>query len=571
MQIDCKLETLPNFVTGAKIVRQYKAPGDPVAEGETLFDIEGGKSTVSVKANATGTIEKINVRPGDPVKAGDTLAVINGEKARTGPSVSSAGLDYFGSLLKPKNETVACDIAIIGAGPGGYVAAIQAAKMGADVVLIEKDTVGGTCLNRGCIPTKTFVRSAEVFDNLKNAESFGCRAEQVSVDFKKVVARKNDVVRQLVGGIRSLLDSHKVRLLVGTGELRDSQTVLVRRSDGETTVQARNIILAPGSSSASLRIPGIDNPHVLTSDQVLEMDSLPASMVVIGGGVIGMEFAFIFAAFGVRVSVVEYLEECLIACDPDICSQISHYAQEKGIALYKGSKVEEILPAEDGNCIVAFSNRDKVKKYIPAQKVLMSVGRLPCLEGLGVEKAGIRLNDNGRGIRVNEKMQTNVPNIYAIGDVTNRIMLAHVASRQGVVAVKNIMGENCSMDYSAVPSAIFTDPEIAMVGACENEAKKTGREVEIGKFPFSANGKALAAGDGRGFVKIVMDKATREIIGGTVIGPHATDLIAEVALAVTNHMKAEQLIRTIYAHPTTAEAVHEASLALEGGSIHFAG
>lgn len=571
MQIDLKLESLPNNLPEAKVTKVYKAEGDPVESDDVLFDIEGGKLSTAVKANTKGAVLKLNAGPGDTVRVGQILAVIDGEKANASTSASSAGLDYFGSLLEPKNETLECDIAIVGAGPGGYVAAIQAAKMGADVVLVEKDAVGGTCLNRGCIPTKALARSAEVFRELKNAAAYGCRADGISVDYPKVVARKDSVVRQLVEGIRYLLEKNKVRLVSGAGELRDHNTILVKAPNRETTIKAKNIILAPGSKSASLKIPGIELKNVVTSDQVLKMESLPDSMMIVGGGVIGMEFAFIFSSFGVKVSVVEYLPECLIACDPDVCSEISRIATQKGIRLYKGSKVEEIKADEDGNCIVAFSQSDHVRKYITAQKVLLSVGRVPCCDGLGLEKAGVALNENGRGIKVNEKMQTNIPNIYAIGDVTNRVLLAHVASQQGVVAVNNIMGKACSMDYAAVPSAIFTDPEIAMVGMGENTAVKTDMEVEIGKFPFSANGKALAGGDGRGFVKLVMNKATKEIVGGSIIGPHATDLIAEVTLAVTNHLKAEQLIQTIHAHPTTAEAVHEASLALEGGAIHFAG
>jgi dihydrolipoamide dehydrogenase len=570
MLVDLKIETLPNNLSEAKIVKIYKESGSAVTAQEVLFDIEGGKSSVSVKANAKGIIQKINVEVGDPVKVGDILAVIDGEEAHPTQFVPTAGLDYFGSLIKPKNETINCEIAIIGGGPGGYVAAIQAAKMGASVVLVERDFIGGTCLNRGCIPTKAFVRSAEVFRNLKNAAEFGCGAEQVSVDFKKVVSRKNDVVKKLVDGIRFLLDKHKIRVVSGTGELRDSETVIVKTGNGEVTLQAKNIILATGSKSAALNIPGIENKNVLSSNQVLEMESLPESMVIIGGGVIGMEFAFIFSAFGVEVSVVEYLNECLISCDPDVSGLISHIAMGKGIKLYKSSKVEEILSSEDGNCIVVFSENDGSRKYLPARKVLMSVGRVPCLDGLNIESAGIAINEKNRGIRVNEKMQTNVSNIYAIGDVTNKIMLAHVASQQGIVAVNNIMGNESSMDYTAVPNAIFTDPEIAMVGMCEIAAKEAGIEVDIGKFPFSANGKALAAGDERGFVKIVMNRSTKEIIGGAIIGLHATDLIAEITLAVANHMKADQVIKTIYAHPTTSEAVLEAVMALEGGSIHFA-
>jgi dihydrolipoamide dehydrogenase len=292
-------------------------------------------------------------------------------------------------------------------------------------------------------------------------------------------------------------------------------------------------------------------------------------MIIVGGGVIGMEFAFILANLDVEVTVIEYFEDILAALDDDVCEEITKIAAEKGIKLYTGSKVESIFESEDDKCIVAFS-KDGNTRYVTADKVLMAVGRQPYLEDIGIEKIGIELNDNKRGIKVNEKMQTNVENIYAIGDVTNIIQLAHVASHQGIVAVKNILGQDTDMNYDVVPSAIFTTPEIGMVGMSEKEAIKKGIDIKIGKFPFAANGKALTLGERKGFVKLIKDNKTNKVIGGTIIGPHATDLIAEVALAVKNGLTAEAIAETIHAHPTTAESLHEASLALEGGALHFA-
>lgn len=411
-------------------------------------------------------------------------------------------------------------------------------------------------------------RSAEIYNNLKNAEDFGCFAENIGIEIKKVVSRKNRIVNQLVQGIHHLLDRHNVKLISGQGEIRNQETVFVKKNMEETTIKTKNIIIATGSASSLLNIPGAGLENIITCGQAMQLEELPRKLVIIGGGVIGMEFAFIFANFGVEVTVVESLNECLSGFDQDVCEEITQIASDIGIRMYFGAKVEEIIKSEDGMCVVSFNQQGRVK-YILAEKVLMATGRKPFFEGLGVEKLGIELNNSGRGIKVNERMQTNIPNIYAIGDVTGKLMLAHVASHQAMVSVKNIMEDPCQMEYNAVPSAIFTYPEIAAVGTLEKDAVKQGLEIEVGKFPFAANGKALTLGENRGFIKIIKEKSTGKIIGCTIIGPHATDLIAELALAVKNQLTAEQIGETIHAHPTTAEVVYEAALALEGGAIHF--
>jgi dihydrolipoamide dehydrogenase len=567
MLIDITLKELNNGE--ARVVRIFKKAGETVKAGEALFELEANKSNITVESEAEGKICKIMVEESQSVKAGDVLARIEGPPCpQAAAAEDTADFNYFGTLLKPQKQELECDITIIGGGPGGYVAAIQAAKMGAKVILIEKDVLGGTCLNRGCIPTKSLVRSAEIFKNLKEAENFGCQAENISVDIKNVIGRKNRVITQLVQGIEYILKKHDVRVIRGIGEIKDCNTVFVKEKAAEITIKTNNIIIATGSKSSSLPIPGKDLECVMDSSDALQMDELPEKMVIIGGGVIGMEFAFIFSGFGVDVTVVEFLDEVLAAFDSDIIEEISKIAKSKGIKIFTGSKVEQIIQGEDGQSIVVFS-KDNEKKYISADKVLMAVGRQPSLDGLGVASLGLELNDKGRGIKVNEKMQTNIPNIYAIGDVTNRVLLAHVASHQGIVAVKNIMGVPSEIDYNVIPSAIFTDPEIAMVGIGEKAAKKQGIDVEVGKFPFAASGKALTMGESRGFVKIIKQKCTGKILGGAIIGPHATDLIAEIALAVKKGLTCEDVIETVHAHPTTAEAIHEAVLAAEGGAIHF--
>lgn len=566
--VEIKLEKISGHAKDGKVGKIHKKVGENINEGEVLLEIESNKGNVSVKSNATGKILNIEVEEGSVVKIGDVLAKIEGEVFRKDTSSNQGNYNYFGSLLKPQKREINADITIIGGGPGGYVAAIQAGKLGANVILIEKEKLGGTCLNWGCIPTKCFVRSAEVYDNLKEAEKYGLYAENVSVNIKKVVQRKDMIVGQLVEGIGYLLEKNNVKVLKGTGEIIDKETVYVKEGRVETTIKTKNIIIATGSETAAIPIPGVDNKNVMTSSDALRLDELPKRLVIVGGGIIGMEFAFIFNSFGVDVSVVEYLDNILAILDDDVCDEITQIAKEKGIKIHTASKVENILESENGECIVSFS-KDEVKKYICADKVLMAVGRKPFLGALHIEELGIELNDNKRGIKVNDKMQTSIPNIYAIGDVTDKIQLAHVASHQGIIAVKNIMGEDIDMDYSVVPSAIFTKPEIAVVGISEKDAKEKGIDIEVGKFPFAANGKALTLGESRGFVKIIKEKSTGKVIGGVIIGPHATDLIAEVTLAVKNGLTVEQIIETIHAHPTTAESIHEGALASEGGALHF--
>lgn len=377
------------------------------------------------------------------------------------------------------------------------MAAIKAAQMGANVVLIEKEKLGGTCLNWGCIPTKALVRSAEVYDNLKGAEEFGLSNKEYSVNMDKVINRKNSIVSKLVAGIQYLIEKNNVKLITGSGKLENKNTVIAETEDKIIEIKSKNTILATGSETVYLPIPGANSKGVLTSKEILDLKTLPQKLAVIGGGVIGIEFAFIYASFGVEVFVVEYLDNLLQMLDQDIIDEIKIAAEQKGIKIYTGSRVEEIINTEDDKCIVRFTKGGE-PKYISVDKVLMSVGRKPYLEDLGIEKAGIELNDNKKGIQVNLKMQTNIDNIYAIGDVTNIMQLAHVASHQGIVAVENIMGEVAEMDYSAIPSAIFTHPEIATVGLTEKEAKSKGMNIEVGKFPYAANGKALTVGDREG-------------------------------------------------------------------------
>jgi len=569
MIIEVKVEKSTDKNAETKIMRILKNVGNSILVNDEIFEVESGKGTSTISSKAKGIIESINVKEGDTVTTDTVLAKISGEQAHKAANTSSNTFNYFQNLIKPVKHQMECDITIVGGGPGGYVAAIHAAKLGAKVILIEKEKLGGTCLNRGCIPTKTLVRSAQVFDTLKRAEEFGCYAENIGINIEKVIARKDKVVAELVQGIVYLMDKNKVKVVNGIAEILDNETIIVKSNIQEVTIKTKNIIIATGSKSAVVQLKGIENKNIINSTDALSLKEVPKNLVIVGGGVIGMEFAYIFASFGAKVSVVEFMDQCLINCDDDICEENKKSAAKRGIKLYTTAKVEEICEAENNECIVHFI-QDGKDKYITANKVLLSVGRNPYIDGLGLEKVGIELNQNKKGIMVNSKMQTNVSNIYAIGDVTNIMLLAHAASHQGIVAVNNIMGKSCDMDYTAVPSAIFTDPEIAMVGIGEKVAKLQGIEVEVGRFPFSANGKAKCYGESNGFIKIIRDKNTYKLIGASIVGLHATELIAELTLAIKNNLSAEAITETIHSHPTTAEVIHEAALSLEGGAIHFA-
>jgi len=563
MNFEIKLERLSPGSKEGTVGKIHVEIGQEITPEDLIMEVEGKKGNSPVKSTVEGVIASLEVDEGDTVQIGQLLASISVKKEAPTPKI--ANIKHVKEASSNKMETLEVDIAIIGGGPGGYVAAIQAAKMGAKVVVVEKDAVGGTCLNRGCIPTKALVRSAQVFADIQRSGEFGISVENPTIDMAKVIERKDAIVEELVEGIKHLFRKNNIILKYGTGKIIDKGTVRVNEN---TIIKAKDIIIATGSKIANAPFPGTDLNHVLWSDDALNLKQLPEKIVIIGGGIVGMEFAFIYANMGVDVSVIEYMGDVLCMLDDDVIEEITASAKSKGIKLYTSSKVEKILKGEGDNCIVRFT-KDKEIKHISSDKVLVCVGRSPQHEDIGIEEMKIAINEDNCGIKVNNKMQTNIPNIYAIGDVTNIMQLAHVASHQGIVAVKNILGENITMNYDVVPSAIFTTPEIAIVGTDEKHYPDQ-KNIVVGKFPFGASGKAMTYGETGGFVKIIKEKETGKILGCTIIGPHASDLIAEVTLAIKNELTAGDIVDTIHAHPTTSEAIHEGVLSVEGGALHFA-
>jgi dihydrolipoamide dehydrogenase len=453
------------------------------------------------------------------------------------------------------------DIVIIGGGPGGYVAAIHAAHLGAKVALVEKDKLGGTCLNRGCIPTKALVRSAEVLREAKRATDFGLEIPVVNVNFPEIMARKSNVVDKLVSGVEQLMKSNKISVYRGTGRILSPQ--LVKVNDEE--IAAKKIIIATGSETTLLPIPGLDLPGVLTTDDILELKELPESLVVIGGSHVGVEFASIFNELGTKVTIVKRRPLRLEPVDEEIGRRFAQTLPRRGIEVKIGAAVKAIK--RNGAVLKVVWDTPEGEQGVEGQMVLMATGRQPFTEGLGLSELGIRMD--GRTIVVNEHLETNIDGVYAIGDVLGKSMLAHVASYEGEVAVENALGHPRKVDYRAVPSVVYTYPEVAGVGITEVEANDSGIPYKVSKFPFLACGRAVAMDETTGIVKMICNAEDGRVLGVHIMGPHADELIAEGVLAIQLGATARDIAHTIHAHPTLPEAVHETAMGQLEGSIHF--
>lgn len=539
------------------------AIGNFVTKDDMLVQVETGKGNRPVKAPADGVIRQIFFSEGDEIKPNQVLFELEENTANT-TSSSETQASEKGSTAATPLET---DLLVIGGGPGGYVAAIYAAKRGLKVILAEKETLGGTCLNVGCIPTKALVKSAKTCHQINRAAEFGILTEgKATVSMPKVIARKNQIRDTLVNGIHGLMESNQIHVIKGIASFLSEKTVSIK-GDTNFEITAKNIIVATGSKVSKLPIPGLQFPFVMNSTQALSCEELPASITIIGGGVIGMEFAFIYRYFGVQVHVVEFMERILTMIDKDAADELTRKATEAGIHIHTGSKVKEIKKTIDNQAVVVYESANG-EELLVSEKVLVAIGREPNLEALACENAGILLNEKERGIAVNKYMQTNHEHIYAIGDVTNIIQLAHAASHQGITAVKHILGEKVEMNYSAVPNVIFTSPEVASVGLTEEECVKKGLSYKISRFDYSANGKALTLGEPDGFIKLICSTEDNLLLGGTIIGADASSLIATVTLALEQKISVEQISETIFAHPTTAEIIHEAAMGLDIGALH---
>jgi dihydrolipoamide dehydrogenase len=456
------------------------------------------------------------------------------------------------------------DMTVIGGGPGGYVAAIRAAQLGAKVLLVEMDQLGGTCTNRGCIPTKAMLADARIYDQVKLSSVI--KADALRVDMEKLLERKNKVVKRMIAGVEFLLKDNGITFVRGKASFLDRKTIEVEVEKRKEQFVSQKIIIATGSVSAQIPNVPVDGKVILTSTEMLNVRSIPQDLAIIGGGYIGMEFACLFSGLGSKVTVIEMLPQIISTEDEEVIRGLATLLKKRGIQIHTETKVKE-AQVKDGHAEVRVITREGKEEVFRAEKALMAVGRSPYTEGLHMEKAGAVLN--GKFIKVNERMETTVPGTYAIGDVTGRQMLAHKASAEGIVAAENALGHSNKLDYSRIPNCIFTLPEVASIGLTEKQAKEKGLRVRIGRYPFQSNGKALANGDSEGFVKVIADQELGQVVGVHILGDHATDLIGGLSVAVALETTVEELGKTVQAHPTLMEAVAEASLDAIKEAIHL--
>lgn len=458
-------------------------------------------------------------------------------------------------------------IAVVGGGPGGYVAAIRAAQLGAEVTLIEKGVLGGTCLNRGCIPTKVLLHTSERLEEIKNDyDEIGIEVSESKLDWTKLQKRKEKIVKNLTDGVGYLLRKNKVTRITGEGKFKNKNQLQVKTKDGTSAIiDFDYAVIASGSKPVVPPLSGANLPGVITSDEALSLGQVPESMVIIGGGVIGAEFAAAYSALGCKITIVEMLPKIVANMDQDIVKPLKDRFNNKEIEIHTSTKVESISQTPSG--LLVNTSSAEGKKSFESEKVLMSIGRRPATDGLGLENTGVK-TDRGR-IIADKSMRTNVGNIYAIGDCIGGVMLAHVASAEGITAVESIMGKKTETDFKTIPYCVYTKPELAGVGLTEEQARAQGYDVKIGVFPMYGNGKAMIECETDGLVKYVADNNTGEVLGLHMAGPRVTELIVEGALAIRLEATIDEIISTIHAHPTIGEALQEAARAVHGNTIHI--
>jgi dihydrolipoamide dehydrogenase len=463
------------------------------------------------------------------------------------------------------DETIRVEALVIGAGPGGYVAGIRLGQLKKKALVVERDKPGGICLNVGCIPSKALINAAKTVDKIRHGAEIGILTDNLRVDMAKMQAWKGEVVSKLTGGVKSLLKANGCAYRTGTARLISRNAVEVVEKDGKTTVEAEHIVIATGSRP--IEIPGFkfDGQRIVDSTGALDFSIVPEKLVVIGGGYIGIEIGTLYAKLGARVTVVEALPNILAGNDPEIVQLVARKLKKLGVEVLTGAKAKS-WAENDGRAAVALEIDGK-QTTVEADKVLVAVGRRPNSEGLGLEEIGVKVE---RGfVPVDRRCATNVVGIYAIGDVAGQPMLAHKASREAEVVAEVIAGHQAEFDVRCIPAVIFSDPEVATAGLTADEAQKRGRSIKVGKFPFAALGRAIANADTDGFVKVVIDAATKEVLGIQVVGNGASDIIAEAALAIEMGALAEDISLTIHAHPTLPEAIMEAAKASLGEAIHI--
>ncbi|HCK23844.1 MAG TPA: dihydrolipoyl dehydrogenase [Bacteroides graminisolvens] len=549
-------------MTEGQIVKWLKEEGDTVTEGEIILEIMTDKTSMEIEAEASGVLLKILRHAGDMVPVTEVIAYIG----QPGESLETLS-DEEVPAPKPVAEqeplaSVADDeyhVAVIGGGPAGYFAAIRAAQLGAKVAIIEKRWYGGTCLNVGCIPTKTYLKNAEIIEAIEMGAARGINfaSTKYSIDMNQVVKFKDGVVKRLTMGVEALLKSNGVDVFRGVAKINKNKDVVV---DGNRIIKADKIILAGGSKVSRINIPGIDNPRILSSDELLSLKEVPETLTVIGGGVIGVEMALAMHAIGSKVTIVEMMDRIVPAIDSEASKVLADTLKKKGIKILNSVSIVGIEEAKN-KLQVKLANGE----VIESDKALLSIGRVPDLEGVGE----IEFETERGKIKVDSFMETSVKGIYAPGDVNGIKMLAHVAFRMGEVAAENaVKGNHREVKLASAPSVVYTIPEVAMVGLTEEQAREK-YDVRVGRFDFAANGRAMASGDNLGFVKVIADAKYGEILGVHIVGPTAAEMINQAAALMELEITVDEVVKVIYGHPTYSEALYEAFADVLGESIHI--
>ncbi|MFA7493708.1 MAG: dihydrolipoyl dehydrogenase [Proteiniphilum sp.] len=551
-------------MTEGQIVKWLKKEGDPVKEGEIILEIMTDKTSMEIEAEESGILLKIVHNDGDTVPVTEVIGYI-GEENESVDTLMPEVIEDTGEKESEEDKRMIrlednYQVVVIGGGPAGYVAAIKAAQLGARVAIVEKGAFGGTCLNVGCIPTKTYLKNAEIIEHIREASTRGILIDssQIKVDMEKVQEFKNSVVRKLTSGVEALLKSNGVDIYQGVGRINKNKDVVVNDSQ---IVKADKIILAGGSKASKINIPGIESDKVLTSDDLLAIKEVPETLAVIGGGVIGTEMGQSFAGLGSKVIIIEMMDRIVPPLDHEVSAELTKIIKKKGMTVITSARITEIVDKGD-----KLEIKIDGKESVIADKALISIGRVPDLEGVGEMKF-----ETERGkIKVNKYMETSVKGIYAPGDVNGIKMLAHVAFRMGEVAAENaVQGNHRSIRLLSAPSVVYTSPEVAMVGLTEEEARAKYDDIRIGRFSFAANGRALASSEAHGFVKVIADNRYGEVLGVHIIGPSAAEIITQASLIMEMEITVDEVIKTIYGHPTYSEALFEAFADVLGEAVHI--
>ncbi|MBY4764462.1 dihydrolipoyl dehydrogenase [Streptococcus uberis] len=562
-----------------EIIEWKKQVGDTVNEGDVLLEINSDKTNMEIEAEDSGVLLKIVRQEGDVVPVTEVIGYIGaeGEVVEDGAAPASADkatadLEAAGlevpkapaATEAPAKENKApladdeYDIIVVGGGPAGYYAAIRGAQLGGKIAIVEKSEFGGTCLNVGCIPTKTYLKNAEILDGIKHAAGRGINlaSTNYTIDMDKTVDFKNSVVKKLTSGVSGLLRANKVKMYNGLGQVNPDKTVTI----GSETIKGRNIILATGSKVSRINIPGIDSKLVLTSDDILDLREMPKSLAVMGGGVVGIELGLVWASYGVDVTVIEMADRIIPAMDKEVSTELQKILSKKGMKIKTSVGVSEIVE-ENNQLTLKLNNGEEVV----AEKALLSIGRVPQMNGL--ENLNLEMDRNR--IKVNEYQETSIPGIYAPGDVNGTKMLAHAAYRMGEVAAENAMrGNTRKANLQFTPAAVYTHPEVAMVGITEEDARAKYGDILIGKNSFTGNGRAIASNEDQGFVKVIADAKFHEILGVHIVGPAAAEMINEAATIMESELTVDELLLSIHGHPTFSEVMYEAFADVLGEAIH---